>query len=478
MAGEVDRIEAHQLAELLAGWSTTSGPLYQRLAAALRKAVHADQLASGIRLPSERDLARAVALSRSTVVAAYDELRADGLVESRRGSGTTVAALPRLRRPGADGVVPGGQGNAIFQRLVDNPADVISLTTAEAAAGPEVAQALAEVARHDMGSLTAEAGYHPRGLAALRTALAADFSMQGTPTTADQIVVTTGATQAISLVAQTYLRKGSVVLVESPGWPGCLDVFRAAGATAVGVAMDEEGVRVDAFAAALTKAPSLAFLMPTYHNPTGTLMSASRRRRVGELARATGVPIVEDNSYNTGADPSALPRPIAAYGDGEVVSVGSLAKSVWPGLRIGWLRASEEVTERVARHKVIADMGTPLIDQAVALRLLPRLDEITAAHAAVLRGRREYLGRLLKAHLPEWRWQPPAGGSALWIELPGRDARVFAQVALRHGVEVVPGAAMDTAGAHDSFIRLPFTFPEDTLTEVVARLAKAWVTLA
>ncbi|WP_206051077.1 PLP-dependent aminotransferase family protein [Nocardioides speluncae] len=473
----MDRIEAHQLAELLAGWSTASGPLYQRLAGALRKAVHADQLASGIRLPSERDLARAVALSRSTVVAAYDELRADGLVESRRGSGTTVAVLPQLRRPGADGVVPGGQGNAIMQRLVDSPSDVISLTTAEASAGPELAHALAEVARHDMAALTAEAGYHPRGMVALRTALAEDFTAQGVPTTADQVVVTTGATQAIALVAQTYLRKGSVVLVESPGWPGCLDVFRAAGATTLGVAMDEEGVRVDAFAAALPSKPSLVFLMPTHHNPTGTLMSASRRRRISELARAEGIPLVEDNSYNTDADSSTLPRPIAAYGGGEVVSIGSLAKTLWPGLRIGWLRAPEEVAERVARHKVIADMGTPLIDQAVALRLIPRLGEITAAHAAVLRARREHLGGLLKAHLPDWRWQPPAGGSALWIELPGVDARVFAQVALRYGVEVVPGASTDTAGIHDSFVRLPFTFPEATLTEVVARLTKAWAAL-
>ncbi|MFI0450217.1 hypothetical protein [Actinomadura sp. 6N118] len=115
------------------------------------------------------------------------------------------------------------------------------------------------------------------------------------------------------------------------------------------------------------------------------------------------------------------------------------------------MRAPADSIQRLARHKALADLGSPVLDQALAARLLPRL--------------------------PAWRFQKPAGGAALWIELPGCDARSFAQVALRHGVEVVPGAVMDPTGTHDNYLRLPYTFPADVLTEVAARLAAAWAEL-
>jgi DNA-binding transcriptional MocR family regulator len=154
-----------------------------------------------------------------------------------------------------------------------------------------------------------------------------------------------------------------------------------------------------------------------------------------------------------------------------------LTKAVWGGLRVGWVRAPTPIAERLARLKALADLGSPVLNQALAARLLPKLTDLTAARVAASRERLDHLAGRLAARLPEWRWRIPDGGSALWIELPGTDARVFAQVALRHGVEVVPGAAMDMSGAHDSYVRLPFTFPTDVLTELVHRLSKAWTEL-
>jgi DNA-binding transcriptional MocR family regulator len=150
---------------------------------------------------------------------------------------------------------------------------------------------------------------------------------------------------------------------------------------------------------------------------------------------------------------------------------------VWAGLRVGWVRAPGAIAERLARLKALADLGSPVLDQAVATRLYPRLPELTAARTKSLRQRLDHLQALLGEQLPTWRWRIPDSGSALWIELPGTDARVFAQVALRHGVEVVPGAAMDPSGAHDTFIRLPLTFPVEVLTELVYRLQRAWTEL-
>ncbi|RZS40969.1 DNA-binding transcriptional MocR family regulator [Herbihabitans rhizosphaerae] len=470
----MDRIDAKTLAGLLGGWAA-DGPLYRALAAALRSAIEADSLPPGARLPSERDLAAALVVSRSTVVAAYDELRAGGLVDSRRGSGTVVAALPALRRPGADGRVPGGTATSIIQSLVDERADLITLNSAGAPASEWLADAVAAVAREDLPALTADAGYQPRGLPALRSALADCYTSDGLPTVPEQIVVTTGATQAISLVAQVFLRRGSTVVVETPSWPGCLDAFRAAGADPIGVPLDDEGARIDAFAAAMSRSPSLAFLMPTFHNPTGMLMSPARRRRIASLAAEHGVPIMEDNSYDTLF--GGRPAPIAAEPDVEAITVGSLAKTVWPGLRLGWLRAPVEVAERVARHKALVDLGSPLLDQAVALRLLPRLPAITEEHTTALHARHDQLAGLLADRLPSWRWRPPDGGTSLWVELPGVDAAAFAQLARRHGVEIVPGAAMDPDGTHDSYIRLPFTYPPPILDELVDRLATAWKAL-
>jgi DNA-binding transcriptional MocR family regulator len=480
MEWKVDRIgDPTELVELLGDW--------MRGRAAVRQARRRPapggpgrRPGPGERLPSERRLAVALAVSRATVVAAYDRLRGLGVVDSRRGSGTRVARRPARHGGPADGRVPGGQATSIFQRLVDGPGEVISLAYAVEAGMPELGELLIDLVHQDLPDLLADVGYHPRGLPVLRRAVADAYAAQGVATAPDQVLVTTGAAQALGLVAQLYLRRGATVVVESPSWPGCLDLFRAAGARLVGVPLDAEGVRAGAVAQAIADhQPTLLYVMPTYHNPTGTLMSASRRRQLADLAAGRGVPVLEDNAASTLAAPEERPPPIAAYAPAgaEVLSVGSLAKAVWGGLRIGWVRAPGEITERLARLKALADLGSPVLDQALAARLLPRLAAMTAARAATLRQRLDQLGGLLAERLPAWRWRVPDGGSALWIQLPDADARVFAQVALRHGVEVVPGAAMDPSGAHDHYIRLPFTFPAPVLAELVDRLERAWAEL-
>jgi DNA-binding transcriptional MocR family regulator len=470
MEDEVDRfVDAAELVDLLGDWTVGTGPLYRRLAAAIGRA----GLPRGVRLPAERPLAEALSVSRATVVNAYDALRADGMVSSRRGSGTVVE-----RAGGGDEPVRGGRATAVLGRLVDRPADMISLAMAVEPAVPHVRAALADLLDADLDGLLGEAGYHPRGLPALRAAVADYYTGAGLPTTPEQVLVTTGAHQALVLAGQLHLRRGATALVETPSWPGCLDVFRAAGASVVGVPIDDDGIRPDRLADALgTHRPALLYVMPTFHNPTGTLTAPGRRRRLAELAARHGVPVVEDNAYATGG--ADVPAPVAAYApaDAEVLTVGSLAKSVWAGLRIGWVRAEQTVVDRLARRKALADLGSPVIDQALAARLLPRLAAVTAARAAATADRLAHLEALLTARLPEWRWRRPAGGSALWIQLPDTDAAVFAQVALRHGVEVVPGAAMDPDGGHDDHIRLPSTFPVEVLDHLVARLAAAWAEL-
>lgn len=458
-------------------WMTGEGPLYRRLAAALQRAITTGDLLPGERLPSERELARMLAVSRSTVVTAYDRLRGDALLDSVRGSGTRVADRARAARP--DGRVAGGTATSIIQRLVDEPGEIITLAFAVEPAVDGLAELLLEVVGQELPALTADIGYHPRGLPAMREAVAGHLTGLGLSTDSDQVLVTTGATQAMVLTSQLYVHRGARVVVESPSWPGCLDVFRAAGARLIGVPLDDEGIEPEHLRRALGEhTPALLYVTPTFHNPTGVLMSARRRRRIAELAEGHQVPILEDNAYATRLDDREIPPPVAAFARAaEVLSVGSLSKAVWGGLRIGWVRAPYEIIERLARLKALADLGSPILDQALAARLLPRLSELTAARVPALRQRLDRLTALLATRLPDWRWRVPDGGSALWIALPDIDARVFAQVALRHGVEVVPGANMDPSGAHDGFIRVPYTFDTDTLTELVRRLRAAWTDL-
>ncbi|MER7585641.1 PLP-dependent aminotransferase family protein [Kitasatospora sp. NPDC097691] len=472
--------EPAELIDLLGDWSSAEGPLYRRLTQALVRAVRSGDLRPGDRLPPERRLADALPASRSTVVAAYDALRGSGLVETRRGSGTRVSRGAAVHRAPVDGRVRGGQATAVIQRLVAPPPDVISLGQAAEAGGPDLAGALTELVREDLPGLVRDAGYHPAGLPALRAAIADHHGAHGLPTAPEQVVVTTGATQAVTLTARLLLGRGSTAVVESPGWPGCLDVLRAAGARLVGVGVDSDGIRIDRLAAALAEHRSaLLYLMPTFHNPTGALMSAARRRRVAELAAEYGVTVLEDSAHAAALAPGQAPPPLAAHpAGGTVLTVGSLAKAVWGGLRIGWIRAPRDTADRLARLKALDDLGSPLLDQALAARLLPTLPALAPERERLRQERLATMTRLLAAHLPDWQWQPPQGGSVLWIRLPaGTDARVYAGLALRHGAEVVPGATMDPTGAHDDHLRLPYSFPPETAAALVTRLTTAWAAL-
>ena len=469
-----------ELVAVLGDWSAGPGPLHRKLAAALRRAIDDGSLAPGERLPSERQLAQQLAVSRTTVVAAYDSLRAHGLLDSRRGSGTRVSGGLRPRRAGSDGRVPGGRATAIFQRLIEGPGEVISLACASQEGGHQIADEIRAMAAEDLDDLLALPGYQPRGLESLRRAVAEHLTTCGLPTSPAQVLATNGAHQALALAAELYVRRHSAVVVENPGWPGYMDILTSAGARLVGVPLDGEGVQPAALDAALAdRAPVLACLMPTYQNPTGILMSERRRRAVARLVARYEVPLLEDHSYVALAEAGAdghLPAPIASYAapDAEILTVGSLGKAVWGGLRIGWIRAPEPVIDRLARRKTLADLGTSLLDQAVAARLVRRHPELVERRSRELRDRLDLLERLLRQRLPQWRWRRPEGGAALWIELPRPDATAFAQVALRHGVEVVPGAAMDPDGRDDTHLRVPFTYPAEMLHTLVDRLAAAW----
>lgn len=466
---------AQRVVAELGDWAVGSGSLFRLLARGVQAAVERGALPPGARLPAERALAEAVSVSRGTAVAAYDLLVADGLVERRHGSGTFVIGAGSL------GLPPGREGSALVARLVDRSASTssvvdLSISVLHRPEGlPDV-----QVGTADLDTVLPDTGYSPWGLPGLRQAVARLVTGWGLPTEEQQVVITTGAQQALSTAAACWVRPGDTVLVEDPTYPGALSAFGAAGARLVGLAMDRHGVRPDALRAALAEHPVLAYLQPTLHSPTGSLLTAGRRAEIADALAHARVPLVEDHAL-AGLAWHEAPPPIAVHHpDHPGAVVGSLSKRFWGGLRVGFVRAAEPVALRFARVKATHDLGSSAISQILAQRLLehPDADRFVATRNAALRSRYEVLADALHHRLPDWTWTAPSGGLSVWVRLPRPVAEPFAQAALRDGVAVATSEALSPSGGHLDRIRLSFSAPEDELLAGVARLATAWRTFA
>jgi DNA-binding transcriptional MocR family regulator len=475
------------LAGILASAFDGDGPLYRQLSDALKLAIDRGEIPLGTVLPPERVLAKALAVSRATVVAAYDRCKSEGWLESRQGSGTWVRRPPGEERGGVDAVSTAqlflsddraDQRSGPGEPLTAGDEAVADLSVAAVATGtPTIERVLTSLQPADVAPLLAHHGYVPHGLRALRAIVARRLTEQGLPTTEDEVLVTTGAHQAISLVARQTLQPGDVVLVESPTFPGALDVFRRFGARTIPVPVDEHGARSDVLADLVDRTdPKLVYLSPTFNNPTGTVMPEARRREVAEVADRSRVVVLEDLAMGDVAlDDVDRPPPIAAFArGGNVHTLGSTAKLFWAGLRVGWVRSSATWAVRMLATKTVADLGTPLLSQLLAVRLLEHADDVLAERRAQLRPRRDQLCQLLAERLPAWTWRCPPGGLSVWAQLPAGNAVEFAELALRHGVAVVPGPALSVDEGNRRGLRLVFARPDHVLEDGIERLAAAW----
>ena len=456
-------MEPTRLVDRMGRWSSGRGPLYVLLAARLRALIDDGELLPGTRLPADRALAAALAVGRNTVVAAYEQLGVEGRVVRRQGSGTRVAGTAS-EAPAATTDAP------MFLHLLEPKDGVIMLACAASdVPAPELIEAYRRTVPK-LADTTGDTGYHPMGHQALRYAIAAHYERRGLPTTPNRILVTTGGQQALSLLARALLRPGDRVLVQVPTYPGALEAFREEGALPRGLPVEFTG-----FAEAVTRhRPALAYLIATFHNPTGAVLPPPQRQRVARAAATAGVPLIDDEvPIDLGFPDEPVPPPLAAYHD-QVITVGSLSKLVWGGLRVGWIRAPEALVARLARLRAVHDLGGNIPTQAAAADLLPRLDVLRCRSAAQRRARHDHLLAELGRQLPQWQVPAVRGGQTVWIRLPYGDGSSFAQTALRHGVAVLPGAGLDAGGGSQEYLRLHFLATPDQLSEAVRRLAAAW----
>jgi DNA-binding transcriptional MocR family regulator len=450
------------------GWQERPGPRYQRLAEALLHAVDRRMVVDGARVPAERSLADALGVSRGTVVAAFEHLVGAGVLERRQGAGTFVLGRPPWTSRSDTAVA------SLLLRRVAATSEAIDLSFSV----PAGTSHLPPIGELPLGSTFTGHGLDPFGDATLRSAIAEHLTHhQRLPTTPEQVLVTSGAQQALTLLGRALLSPSTKVIAGCPGYPGFAAAFLGADRELLPVAVDDAGVDPDAVARAAHRRGDLVlYVMPTGHNPTGAISSAARRRALLDVAAQSGITVVEDLALaDLVLDPGEpAPAPLAASSD-RVVVVGSLSKLMWAGLRIGWIRADPALLERVARWKAADDLATSAPAQAIAVALLEAIDDTWLhAHRRALASRRDHLVQLIGGQLPAWRTRTPAAGLSLWVELPLEHADTFVHAAAAHGVVVAPGSAACSDTRHLAGVRLSFAETLETLELAVERLASAW----
>jgi DNA-binding transcriptional MocR family regulator len=449
----------------LGNWRTSSrsGPAYQGLSDGIRMLIVDGRLPVGARLPSERALADALRVSRTTVTAAYAQLRDDGYLNARRGARSTTALPVAPAPPTPEALAARGAVNLANAALA---APVAAVLDAFTAATNQVTPYL-----HDIGiELT--------GVLPLREAIAERYCARGLPTEPDEIMVTTGTLHAIGLILATYTQPGDRVLVDQPTYHGALATIGTAGGRAVPVPLAEDGWDLGAMHAAVRQlAPSLAYLVPDSHNPTGLTMPAAQRHELADLIAGTRTRTIIDETMTEVWLDEPSPPPVAAHLTRRrdlVLTLGSMSKSFWGGLRIGWIRAERSTLATVAALRPSVDMGTPILEQLAAAELLKVADEVLPERRETLRTRRELMLSLLDEHLPDWRPCPGTGGLALWVRLPAPVSSALSAAASRVGLDVPPGPRFGVDGTLERFVRIPYTLPPDQMADAVQLLARAW----
>lgn len=458
------RFGAQSLVRLLGHWqeSTSRTPIWRQLAEALRLLILDGRLALETRLPGERELAAALNISRTTVASALGQLREEGYLYSRQGSGSRIALPERPVEAAAKQTDPLS----------------VNLAVAALSAGPEIHQAYSQALKI-MPEHLSNTGYDQQGLPLLREAIARRYSERGLPTRSDEVMIVNGALSGFALVLRLFTGPGDRVVVDAPTYPMALSAIQGASCRPVSVALPQQGWDCDGLAATIAQtAPRLAWLMPDFHNPTGRCMDSATRQRVADIAAQTRTTLVADETMVDLWYDAPPPPPLAAFNpDAPVITIGSAGKSFLGGLRIGWIRASSRTIASLVQARDSLDLGSPLLEQLACCWLLENEHRLLPSRRAMLSTRRNMCGALMAEYFPHWRFTPPEGGLSFWVELPGMLATLFSVRAESRGIHIGTGTRFGLAGAFDRYLRLPFTLSDDELRSAFTTLQPLWHSL-
>ncbi|MEM6281304.1 MAG: PLP-dependent aminotransferase family protein [Chloroflexota bacterium] len=440
-------------------------PLYRQIAEQIRTQIREGRLPVGTKLPPIRTLAADFGVTRPTVESAYDELRADGWVETTVGRGTFVA-----REGAADEVIQSLGFNMTPNGLLLDMPRIESVATLRSMAYAEpdlnlfplddMLGTMNHMRRADAVDILRYAPTH--GDADLRIELVGLLRDRGMETVPENIVVTTGATQGLSLVMQALTNRGDTVVVEEPTHICLLNAIKAFGLNPVGVPMDDDGAQIDKLERIFTQyRPRVFYTVPNFHNPTGAVMSDYRREKLLALAKQYGVIIVEDDVYGVLSYDGPPPPSLKSMDtDDVVVYVSSASKTLANGIRFGYMVAPEPLHEHILRLKYGTDICTPMFTQRIFLQIIRsgRYRSHLKRVVPLYTERRDAALRALRTHMPVGAtWTTPAGGLSVWITLPdGVDSATVHRGAMRRGFAFTPGDAFFVTHKPNAHIRICF----------------------
>ncbi|MEH7442195.1 PLP-dependent aminotransferase family protein [Bacillus sp. JJ1122] len=429
-------------------------PKYQMIINFIKDQIMNGTWPVGSKLPSQRELAKQFAVNRSTVVTALDELTAEGLVEGKLGAGTIVVnntwSLMRSNVPVNwneqvhFGSHQASLGTVQAINLAESDESMIQLSKGELSKDLFPLEEMKEVISK-VGKELMPFGYEdPKGNPALREAISNYLKPKGIEAPPSSILVVSGALQALHLISIGLLQKESTIFLENPSYIYSLSTFQSAGMKLQGIPMDQDGVVPHLIEASRDHRKSVLYCHPTFHNPTGALMGDARRQELIQVAEKVQLPIIEDDVYGDLWLDSPPPPPIKSYDKhGNVLYIGSLSKSLNPGLRIGWIAGPQGVIDRLADLKMQTDYGSSSLSQKIAAEWLSsgKYDLHLVNVRKQLRERRDAVLAAVETHLGRYAdWDAPKGGFFIWIKMnPEISLADLYRKAFAKGVLINPG---------------------------------------
>ncbi len=464
-------------------------PLHQQIFEGISDRIRSGGIADGERLPSIRVLAKKLGVSLMTVVKVYERLEKSGFIIRIQGKGSFVNNdMKASMKTGYEEEKYGWQ-LAISDYVPRNRFDhyftphETSYQLSVAAISPGLLPN-----RYIKSEIYKTLEEHPlilskygpiQGDEELRYTMSKYLHKQNIHISPDDILVTSGAQQGIDLIARTFIGPGDVVVVEMPTYSAAIDTFRNRGATIIGVPVDENGMQMDILQNVIEKyKPKLVYTIPNFHNPTGHVLSDSRRRKLLLFAEEYQFLIVEDDPWSEIFFEKAPPHPIKSYDShGHVIYIKGLSKVVAPGCRIGILIANGILLARLLVSKANVDLGSPMLTQKVILPLLDseRIEKHMEKLRFALKLRRDKVTDILSANLPEGiRWTVPKGGINIWLTFPVtcHTDDLLIECRKRH-ILFLPGSSCFSEEIEKNHLRISFSFlPEELLEEGVVKFCE------
>lgn len=463
---------------------STSIPLHKQIEDYIKEKILNGEWTVGTKLPSQRALAEAFGVNRCTVVTALDELTALGFIEGKSGGGTRVvnntwSQLASSPPPDWNTYVKAGIHQPNLPTIQEiNRAEfvpgVIRLGTGELS--PELLPTdKMETMFSRLSQRAMPLGYEgSKGNLYLRQQISAYVKSMGIDCSPSSILIVSGTLQALQLISIGLLHRGSTILLEKPSYLNSLHVFQSSGMKLFGVPLDKEGIQTSSIAQFKKQHNgALLYTIPSFHNPTGTLMSEIRRKQLMEVCEKESLPIIEDDVYRDLWLDAPPPKPLKAYDkNGIVLYLGSMSKTVSPGLRIGWVIGPEPVIDRLADIKMQTDYGSSSLSQWAAAEWFSSglYEEYVASVREQLKIRRETALQALEKHLGDIAtWAVPTGGFYIWVRLlPTISMRELFEKALAEGILVNPGNIYDPQS--NQYLRLSYSYA--SLPELEAGIEK------